>query len=620
VCGIVGAVGPLAAAHDDASFRAAVDALAHRGPDGADASFDGTARLGHRRLAVIDLSDAGRQPMADPATGVSIVFNGEIYNYVELRRELQAEGEAFRTATDTEVLLRLWLRHGEDGLRRLNGMFAFAVWDPRSRELALVRDRFGVKPLAWGWSDGSLVFASEPKAALALLPGDAEADPATLYDFLALGRLYAADRTFYRGLRMLPPAHLLRFRPGDAEPRPRRWWDYPADPAPPGRPEEEAEAFAALLDDAVRIRLRSDVPVGLTLSGGLDSTACLAGAVRAGADAPVCFTATYGPGNRGEAGWAAIAGRPYGVEPVEVDARVEDWHAAMETIAWHLDGPSYSPAVFPVWRIAAEARRRGVPVLLEGQGADEALAGYPQYAALHALSSAARPGEALRTLRGAARTFTPAWTALWLAREAMPFLVGLRRRREGAAGALSPAFAALARSAGAAAPLPHDPPMRAADAVTRRLWADHHRDILPGLLHYGDAMSMSHGIEARQPFLDVRLVEWLFARPARVKIAEGRTKWVLRRYLEAAGQGAIAARSDKQGFPTPVAAWFRADGGRLLRDLLLSPGSRVRAVCEPAGVERLLGLLLAGRRGADNHLFRLATTEFWLRRCGVSVR
>ena len=616
MCGILGLAGPRATQRA-AEFGEALDLLAHRGPDDRGILNDGAVLLGHRRLSIIDLSAAGHQPMIDTASGAAIVFNGEIYNYLELRRELEQSGCVMHSQSDTEVLLHAYLLWGEDCLRRLNGMWAFAIWLPLQRKLFFARDRFGVKPFYYR-HDRSLCFASEPKAILHLFAECRSVDDRTLTEFLAWGRLYASDNAFYRGVKVLPPAHCGEYRVDDGTLKLSRYWDYPQAADSREHPARANEEFDALLDDAVRIRLRSDVPVGITLSGGLDSTAVLAASMKQSGGARPCFTAVYDERERGEAPWARMAAAPYGIEPIEVAAPRGQWSELMSRISWHMDGPGYSPAVFPLWTIMEQARRRNVPVLLEGQGADEALAGYPQYMALALLAGFGRAATSLSTARwrelsrmsqAAVRTFSARWMILWLLRESLPGLTALYRARVGAGTTLRPAFRLPLRDPAEVGP------GRYADPVNNRLWLDHSSRILPGLLHYGDAISMAHSIESRLPFMDYRLVEWLFARPPEIKLGQGRTKRVLREYLAHCGQTAIAERADKQGFPTPVESWLAEDNGAVAREFLLAPDSRIRAFCEPRAIQRLLEFHCRGGRGAGNHLYRLLSTELWMRKC-----
>jgi asparagine synthase (glutamine-hydrolysing) len=617
MCGIFGWAGE-GAARDRARFDLALEVLAHRGPDGSGVWQGVDVLLGHRRLAIIDLSPSGHQPMGHATSGAVITYNGEIYNYVELRHELELLGHRFAGTSDTEVLLAAYVQWGADCLPRLNGMWAFAVWLPRLRRLFFARDRFGVKPFYYCREREEFAFASEPKALLELFPSHRQVDVRTLYDLLAHGQLYVGGGSFYKGIEVLPPAHCGEYSAESGTLRIWRYWDYPAAPAY-GAAAADLDEFDSLLDDAIRLRMRSDVPVGLTLSGGLDSSAILAGAMNGAKGQLACFTSVYGSEDNGEASWARIAASRYGISPAEVQAPRDGWLGTLSRIAWHMDGPGYSPAVYPLWFIMREARRTEVPVLLEGQGADELLGGYVQYAVVDLLNRLSktftRPSAADITRLadawlGALKTFGWRSTSLWLLREKMPRLIDFNRRRVGALSTLrAEVFGNEEKN-----PVPQKAPTWM-EPVTARLLQDHSRDILPGLLHYGDAISMAHGIESRLPFMDYRLVEFAFSRPDASKLAPGRSKWLVRNYLERAGVAEIAKRSDKLGYPTPVEHWMAENNGALVREALLSPDARIREYCEPRAVERLIAHHVSGRGGAGNHLYRLLSTESWLRSC-----
>lgn len=618
MCGILGWI-ESSSSDRLSAFRAALDTLAHRGPDDSGVYEAGPVLFGHRRLSIIDLTENGHQPMLDPASGAVVVFNGEIYNYLELRRELENSGVEFRTDSDTEVLLHAYLRWGSEALRKFNGMWSLAIWQPASNKVFVARDRFGVKPFYYIHQSGRFAFASEPKALLQLFPEKRTPNDLAVYRFLAEGKLYTDAQSFYQDIAVLPAACCAEYDLASGRLIQQRYWDYPDHTDPwPGDWPEAVEAFTSLFDDAVSLRMRSDVPVGVTLSGGLDSTAVIASAMRSQGPERVCLTSVYGERDRGEARWAETALRPYGMVPVQVEAPKHGWLDTLNAISWHMDAPGYSPAVYPLWHLMREARRRGVYVLLEGQGADEALGGYPQYAIL-ALQ------EKLRHVRSTAdvkqvrqawgrmcATFTRRWAILWLLRESFPALAAWNRQRSGSYLALSAEFRqAMERQVERPATVDD----RSMDAVTKRLLQDHSKAILPGLLHYGDAISMAHGVESRLPFLDYRLVEWLFRHDATMKIREGETKWVLRQYLRGAGQAGIAERKDKMGYPTPVERWILEDDAAMVRELLLVPEARVRRFCSRQGLEQLLLRHQAGHAGAGHHLYRLISTELWMRRC-----
>jgi asparagine synthase (glutamine-hydrolysing) len=614
MCGIVAVVGP-SGATDDRRCDEALDVIAHRGPDDRGTWQDDQVWLGSRRLAIIDLSPGGHQPLVDSATGVAITYNGEIYNYLELRDELIALGHVFRTQSDTEVLLRAYLEWGPDLFSHLNGMWAFVLWDPRVREAMFARDRLGVKPFYFSARSGRFSAASEPKALLHLDPTLREVDERSLYDFLAEGRLYAGPRSFYAGIDVLPAGHYGTFAPGDSSPIVRRYWAPPRQADETTGYREAVETFGHLLHDSVRLRMRSDVPVGFTLSGGLDSSSVLQAAASDGSGSGQlhAFTSTYdtvaGLPIIDERRWARLVAETYDVDLQQVPADVTDWMGVLTRIVWHMDGPGYSPAVFPLWKIMERARARGIPVLLEGQGADELLGGYTQYAALAIWSSLSKGRLATfaRDYGSFAKTFSVRMLTLWLARERASFAVDAYRRRVGSLGTLDTEFTRRFRGRASRAPSPR--------SINGRLTLDLTQEILPGLLHYGDAISMAHSIESRLPFLDYRLVEFASSLPGDFKVSRGETKRILRDHLRGVGLPAIADRRDKQGYPTPADSWLTANDGALLRSQLLPAGAEIHAYCRPDRLERLIDFHVAGHKGAGNHLYRLLTTQTWLRTC-----
>jgi asparagine synthase (glutamine-hydrolysing) len=613
MCGILGWFGRHGP-EDAGRFGAALDLLAHRGPDDRGVFAVQGALLGHRRLSILDLSPAGHQPMAEPASGAVIVFNGEIYNHVELRVELEGLGHRFSGHSDTEVLLHALIEWGEQALPRLNGMWAFAFWQPAKQRLLLARDRFGVKPLYYRNGQDGLAFASEPKALLALFPEHRAVSEPALLDFLGNNLLYARGESFYQGIHVLPPAHYANYEVDTGKLSLSRYWDYPANTDEALSAEDAVAQFDALLTDAVRLRLRSDVPVGLTLSGGLDSTGVLAAASPYTAKPLTCFTSVYGEGEVGELPWAQLASDAVHAPLIAVSAPQADWLQTLRKVAWHMDGPGYSPAVYPLWHLMQRARTEGVPVLLEGQGADEALAGYPQYAVLELLGYLAGQSGQRRNLAGVAarvsalrRTFSLRWALAWSAREMSPTLLLWHRRRVG--------FQSLMRKGVTLPQLSEHLVRKDDDLVRQRLLMDHSLTILPGLLHYGDAISMAHGVEARNPFMDYRLVEWLFRLPAKIRFNQNETKWVLREYLRAHGQQSIGNRPDKKGYPTPVGKWLASEQGREIEHLLLDQHSLLHRWCDPYKIRILIEQNRQGVMAAEHHLYKLVSTQLWLCEC-----
>jgi asparagine synthase (glutamine-hydrolysing) len=605
--------------HEEKLFESALDLLQHRGPDDRGVWHGVHAWLGHRRLAIIDLSPGGHQPMTDAETGVTITFGGEIYNYLELREELGGLGHQFRTQSDTEVLLRAYLAWGHQCLGRLNGMWHFVVWDPRDNTAFIARDRFGVKPCYYSLIRGRLIVGSEPKAILMIEPALCRVDKSALCAFLVRSALCSDTRSFYDGVSILPPAHYSVFDVTSGGFAIKRYWVPP--PEMTDTKPVVLEQVAGLIADSVRLRMRSDVPVGITLSGGLDSSAILTEAVKH-AGRLTAFTSTYrsvgAEEEISEERWARLAAAPFAnVELRTVDSAAEDWIATLRRIAWHMDGPADAPAVFPLWRIMERARAVGVPVLLEGQGGDELLGGYVQYAALDildVLSKALRHpvpahwGAFARALFRYSRTFSATRLCSSIVRAEFPGLLPAYRRHFGPLGTLRRDFLAEFDSA----------TVRAVHGsrVHTRLLNDLQYDTLPSLLQYGDAVSMAHGIESRFPFLDYRLVEFCVSLPISTKIADGQTKRILRALLHRAGLPRIADRREKKGYPTPISFWLAARNGELARQILLAPGARIHEFCDPRGLARLIRTHLRGVNVMTGfHLYRLVSTEVWLQQC-----
>ena len=611
MCGILALLGP----KPDDRFEQALELLAHRGPDGRGIWQQAGVQIGHRRLSIIDLSRDADQPMVDD--GLVISYNGEIYNYLELRAELEAAGHSFRTRSDTEVLLKAWRQWGPAMAQRLNGMWAILLWDQRQRQLYLSRDRFGVKPLYYALDRGRLLVASEPRAILALAPHLAEPNPNALYDLFTASRGILGEQTFFKSILSLKPAHQLLVGPaadgtiGSITPAP--YWHYPEPETGNLGVRESEQQFAALFSDAVRLRLRSDVPVGLTLSGGIDSTAVLAAVNDTGAGALHCFTSVYDGNERGEEKWAQKAAA-VGNHPLHsIEAPGEAWLATLDRIIWHLDGPNQSSAVYPLWAIARAARTAGVPVLLEGQGADELLGGYAQYMPLQSrhlvktlLMGKSGPGELVANWRGAVQTFGQQWALLWHLRAGVEPAYRYAQRHIGRGKLFRSDMAAMH---GLSMALPQSRKRRG--GLFHRMLADHARDVLPSLLHYGDAVSMAHGIETRLPFMDYRLVEWVFRAQPEL-IAQGRTKWPVRRYLESHGHGEIAARQDKLGYPTPVRQWLVQHREFIETGMLGNANAALWNYFDRKAVSAAFADLLRGNGAESFHFYKFVPTHLWL--------
>jgi asparagine synthase (glutamine-hydrolysing) len=609
-----------------------LDTVAHRGPDGRGwREFDsiaGPVGLGHRRLSIIDLSEAAAQPMAYGDGRYWIVYNGEIYNYLELRKELAAAGHPFRTQSDTEVLLAAYAQWSETALDRFIGMFAFVLWDNKAQVVFAARDRFGVKPLYVHANSRGVVFASEIKQIVALPGFAARLEIARAYDFLSAGLIDHTDGTMFEGVHQLRGGEcirleLQRWHTGDSLPV-RRWYRI-LDPGTADLSERAAaQRFGELLTDSVRLHLRSDVPVGTCLSGGLDSSsiACLMardfGASNSGARVH-CVSACYDA--------KSVDERPFMEAVIEHTGgiahlcypRYEDVFAEAERITWHQDEPYGGTSIFAQWCVFAEARRAGLKVMLDGQGADEQLAGYHTSFPYH-LARLMRQGRCAALLATIAER--RAWHGASLWEQTRGLLLPLLPPR--LARHLRHARQRRARHAwlDGEALRPHLG--RSAFETGRELIG---RSRVAGigdlcavltqssglamLLHWEDRNSMAYSIEARVPFLDHRLVEFSIALGDEHKIVGGDTKRVLRRAMDGVLPPKVRDRRDKLGFATPEDEWFRGP----LREMVLAGVEQTLAqyprLLNAKGVRAHAADMLEGRRPFDFSLWRIISLGIW---------
>src|SRR5919197_4136078 len=552
MCGICGIVALGRPPEAETVERMAAE-LDHRGPDGPGSFAAEGVALGFRRLAIIDLGDSGYQPFASEDAALQLVHNGEVYNYRELRRELEAHGHRFRSATDTEVILAAYRQWGERCVERFNGMWAFALWDGPRRRLFASRDRFGVKPFYYRLDGERLAFASEPRAFRADPEAPLEPNPRAVRDYLEQAYLDHTEETFFAGIRKLPPAHSFVFDEDGL--RLRRYWRLEPHDPPAGDP---AEAVRELFFDSVRLRLRSDVPLGTALSGGIDSSAiavCVDHLLRTEAENAVAvgsrqrtFTAYFEVPGFDERPYAeAVVGRTE-AEPHWISFSDDDLVTDLPRIVEAQGEPFGSTSICAGWYVMREARRAGVTVMLDGQGGDEVLAGYRAHLGFR-LADLLAAGR-LRELREELRSFHGVHSASALvtamsrpfAPEALTRLV--RSRTRGARALVHPELRGLDPAAA-----PNGSPFP--DRLRRHQELILTRRGLPELLRYEDRNSMAHAIEARVPFLDYRLVELCFSLPGGELVGGGQTKAVLRRALADLLPPVVRERRDKLGFVTP---------------------------------------------------------------------
>lgn len=622
MCGIVGGA-QAGVGLDPRVLEGMRDLLVHRGPDDAGAWCPPGAGvgLGHRRLSIIDLSPGGHQPMEDASGGLQLVFNGEIYNFRALREELAAGGQAFRTSSDTEVVLAAYRRWGTECVRRLEGMFALALFDRAAGTLFLARDRAGEKPLFYHHAGGRLLFASELKALMAVPGFPREVDPEALDCYLAYG-FVPRERCILRGVRKLPPGHAATYHVGADRLDTWAYWRLP-EPFSGPEPDERAlvDELEALLADSVARQLVADVPVAVLLSGGLDSSLVTAAAARASSGPVKTFNVAFpGHGRLDESAYARMVARHFGTDHTELPLELAT-AGLLPQLARQYDEPLADPSIVPTYLVCKLVRGHAT-VALGGDGGDELFGGYQHYGLIQRQEQLRRllPGPLRRGVGAAARAL-PVGTrgrnhlmALGgdvrtsVAHVNLYFDAATRRRllaplyaRTGvppAAEAVKAALCAYGRT-----------PLQQATA------ADFLSYLPDDILVKVDRASMLSSLEVRAPFLDPRIVEFAFGRvPDRLRASGGERKVLLRRL----GARLLPPELDlarKQGFSIPLAQWFRGEWAGMLNDVL--SGLDPRAF-DPAVVR---GLLAGQRRGLSNanRLFSLTMFELWRREYGVSL-
>jgi asparagine synthase (glutamine-hydrolysing) len=632
VCGIAGIISLDGSPVDRGSLERMVDALSHRGPDGRGIHVDGGVGLGHCRLSILDPTPAGAQPMVRSRT--VLVHNGEVYNYLELAEELRGRGQRIDTATDTEVMLAAYRAWGVDAVTRFNGMFAFALWDAEQRRLILARDRMGVKPLYMRRTARSIAFASEIRALVAGRPVDPsdgwlpEPHPGAVSGFLVRGTTEHSTVTFLQGVTALPSSHLIIFEDG-AERQIRYWGPPPlADDDRPTvrgtdgeRDRRLVEDFRETFDSSVRLRLRSDVPIGTCLSGGLDSSSIVASVAslvsesRDGAasheQAPrLAFHARFPDYGIDESAYAELVAERSGVRLIHCTPAGRPLLRAVLPVLRAQGEPYGGLTVNAQYAVMSTAHQEGLKVLLDGQGADELLGGYVFYGGVRTagLLASGNVIGALEELRAQVqRGLLSSGGAVAAAiRGGLPD-GALEAIRDASRGRFGIRCIGPIRDESAPEQMRSEP----GTLLARRLWQDLSRRGLPALLRYEDRNSMAFGIEARLPFLDVRLIELAVRLPDRLRLNRGVTKVILRRAMKGRVPEAIIARRDKLGFAAPQEAWLR--GARAEVAALLRGGQVIgRGWVERSEVERVISQGFGGRRGTEQ-LWRLFITEVWLR-------
>jgi asparagine synthase (glutamine-hydrolysing) len=625
MCGFAGIVALGGGTASEHTIRRMADVLRHRGPDDSGIYTSGAVALGFRRLSILDLSPSGHQPFESDDGTLALVFNGEIYNYLELRRELQALGHTFRSTGDTEVLLHAYTQWGRDCLPRLNGMWAFLLHDRRRGVLFGSRDRFGVKPLYRHRGRDAVLFASEIKAIRASGMYEAAPDWKVASSFLHRGHAPTPDTvnaTFFAGIEQVPAGSAFELH-GDGKLTEWHYWSLDAlDREPVGDPARE---FAELFEDSVRLRMRSDVPVGVSLSGGLDSTGIIAAVarMRAASTTPLLDDSlqafSYISTEFDESSYITetIAATNARLHRVEIDP-VRLWDQ-LDEVLWYHDEPLHSPTALISYEIYRLAARHGVKVVLCGQGADESLAGYTSYFVDYwrTLIAGGRVGRTWREIsaysaaHGGSATGRLRDVLTYNAREAASRMVRAstraerrrRRLREDASRWFTPDLVnRLDEPDGARVDA-------SLDAVLRR---SVELGPLPLYLRIEDRNSMAHSVEARLPFMDYRLVSLAFRLPPEWKLRGPYNKYVQREAMRGRMPEGVRTRMDKMGFPSPVRSWFRGPFYEALQDMLGSAAVRERGIYNVATIRADLERHRRGTVDVGGALFNIGQFERWL--------
>ena len=631
MCGIAGIYNIEGQAPDREVLARMAATIAHRGPDGERFYCDGGLGLAHRHLRIIDLSDAAMQPMPNEDQSIWVIFNGEIYNYIELRPELEARGHRFHSRSDTEVLVHAYEEWGVHCLHRFNGMFAFALWDRRAQRLFVARDRLGVKPLYYVWDGHTFIFGSEIKALLAhpRIAHSVQPHLPAIARYMS-GMYTTGQHTWFEGIHQLLPGHFMLVGPDGL--KTCRWWDLPAHEDEFGhRPERYyIHRTRELLEDSVRLRIRSDVPLGAHLSGGLDSSAIVGLLSKRLGEAgePVrTFSGAFAEG-------PAYDERPYIHQVVsryhtdhhETTPTAHHLTDLMERLVWHMDQPAAGPGILLQWKVCELSRSCGVTVINGGQGGDEAWGGYYGYipAYMRTLVRQARRHPSLY-----AELVGDLWRVVARSHSRAALVQALQAGRR---GRLRP-YALRGAWAGErfeALPLPPHPSSDGPDSPD----SDHHHPdpdphaelsplaqamrwdlkwYLPALLHVEDRTSMAFSLESRAPLLDYRLIEHAASVPSVLRLKNLELKHILRQAVRDLLPPAIYARTDKMGMPTPVSVWFRGGLAGWVREKLLAPESMSSGLLNPAYVRQAVDEHLSGRRDRSQDLWKMLNVVVWWR-------
>ena len=619
MCGIAGVIGRPGEVVDSEDVHRMCETLVHRGPDDKGIYAQGAVGLGLRRLSIIDVA-GGQQPIHNEDSTVWVVFNGEIYNFQELRRELESSGHRFYTHSDTEVIVHLYEEMGPDCVKKLRGMFAIALYDQKRNSLLLARDRLGKKPLHYALHDGRLLFGSEIKAILALHPELAEVDAEGILQYLYFG--YIPDpRTAFQRIRKLPPGHWMEYRNGEV--KIQQYWDLPEYGTHPPMSEEEClTEMERRLEEAVRIRLVGEVPLGALLSGGVDSSIIVALMARASGKQVKTFSIGFREDKFNESAYARMVAERFGTDHHElvVDPDIEE---TLQYLAGTMEEPFGDSSMLPTYYVSRMARRE-VTVALSGDGGDELFAGYDRYSVAMERSNFNPFHRSLGPIyRNRIHGLLPAgmygknlaWNASLNERDryldGISFFPVLHRERN--------LFTREFLQSAASLPDPlqewrqiHDG-APAHDRLSRLLYLDTKTYLSADILNKVDRMSMAASLEVRAPMLDHEFVEWVTTLPVEWKFRKGTRKYILKKLAERLEIPPELLHRRKQGFQLPLVEWMRDRSKAQFWGVLLEPRTLQRGYFKPQAVRSLLDEHLRGRRNRSGMLWRLLVLELWHR-------
>lgn len=571
--------------------------------------------FGHRRLSIIDLSPAGHQPMCNEDGSVWLICNGEVYNYLELIPDLKSKGHIFKSHTDTEVIIHAYEEYGVDCVHKFNGMFAFAIWDNNKKRLFCARDRFGIKPFYYYLDDKKFQFASELKAIIADPTIKRKPNDEIVYDYLAYGSLDHTENTFFEDINQLQPAHYLIIE--NSKQKIKRYWDLEPSKVQKGVDDQKCtKKFYELFEDSIKLRLRSDVPVGTCLSGGLDSSSivCVANKHLKDKSKQKTFSSCFENKKYDERKYIQYVIDKTGAETNFTFPSGEELFELIKEVIWHQDEPFGSTSIFAQWHVMKLAKERDVRVLLDGQGADELLAGYHGYY-ISFFADLIKTFQFKKVLdeinyyskyHSYSKLYAIAMAIIYLAPPLFKFKIKVKYITKIKKGWLNTEFVRANNKSEIHA------------QKYKSYLHDHLYQVLtsglPALLHYEDRNSMAFSIEARVPFLDYRLVEFVFSLPNNQKINKGVTKIILRNAMKGVLPEEVIKRMDKMGFVTPEDIWFRTVAKDKVLEIINSDSFKKRKYFKIDKIKEEFDAYCKGEKNISSTIWRWINLELWLRR------